>query len=298
MRDRQHGCHRLDTGSDGCDTGATGSTGATGDTGSTGATGATGGTGATGATGMGATGATGAAGATGDTGATGATGAIGATGAPCYASGTSIRTLRGNVAVEHLVVGEHVVTASGEARAIRWIGHRTTECRRHPRPTEVMPVRIAAHALGANKPARDLVVSPGHAICLDVLGEILIPASSLVNDTTIVQLDVERVTYWHVELDSHDLLVAENVAAESYLEMDNRGFFADAAAVLLHAKPDGRIKTHADFCRPFHASGPVVAAARRAILAIAPRGAEPAEDRKDVDSRDEDNRNDDGARVA
>ena len=244
-------------------TGTTGATGTSGATGTTGATGASGGTGATGATGT-----TGAAGSTGGTGATGDTGATGATGAPCYASGTLIRTVRGDVAVENLAIGDRVVTASGEARAIRWIGHRTMDAR-HARPAEVMPVRIFAHAFGPNRPARDLVVSPGHAICLDMMGEILIPASSLINGTTIVQENVERVTYWHIELDSHDLLIAENLPAESYLEMDNRGFFADAAAVLLHATPDGKVKTHADFCRPFHMSGPVVDAARQATLAIA-----------------------------
>ena len=62
-----------------------------------------------------------------------------------------------------------------------------------------------------------------------MLGEVLIPASSLVDGTTIVQEHVERFTYWHVELDSHDILLAENLPAESYLEMSNRGFFTDAA---------------------------------------------------------------------
>ena len=189
----------------------------------------------------------------------------------CFVTGTQIRTMRGDVAVEHLAAGDLVVTASGETRAIRWIGHRTMDCSRHPAPAEVMPVRIAAHAFGPDRPARDLVVSPGHAICVEMMGENLIPASSLLNGTTIVQQDVQRVTYWHVELDSHDLLLAENLPAESYLDMDNRSFFADAAAVMLHATPDAPVMTHADFCRPFHASGLVVEAVRQATLGIARR---------------------------
>ena len=195
--------------------------------------------------------------------------------AACYAAGTLIRIERGgvtaDVAVEDLVVGDSAVTASGAHRPIRWLGHRRTDCRNHPRPWEVMPVRIAAHALGPNRPARDLRVSPGHSICLDVLGEVLIPASALVNGTTITQEEVDSVTYWHVELDSHDIILAEALACESYLDMGNRPFFADADLVALEASPDvdASARTHADFCRPFHGNGPLVDAVRSQLYARA-----------------------------
>ncbi len=109
----------------------------------------------------------------------------------CFVTGTRIRTARGDVAVEHLAVGDLVVTISGAHRPISWIGSRLTHCRRHPRPQEAMPVRIAAHAFGENRPARDLLVSPGHSLCVDVVGEVLIPAMALVNGTTITQEDVD-----------------------------------------------------------------------------------------------------------
>ncbi len=188
--------------------------------------------------------------------------------AVCYASGTLIRTVRGDIAVEHLAIGDLVVVASGERRPIKWIGHRTLDPRRHPRSSEVMPVRIAAQALGENKPARDLWVSPGHAICLDMLGEVLIPASSLINGSTIRQMDVDTVTYWHVELDSHDVLLAENLPAESYFEWNNRSFFVESGIVKFDAVPDGK-PDHADFCRPFHADGVLVEVARSQISARA-----------------------------
>ena len=57
----------------------------------------------------------------------------------CFTTGTSILTERGPVAVEHLEVGELVVTAWGARRPITWIGRRTIDCRRHPRQAEVMP---------------------------------------------------------------------------------------------------------------------------------------------------------------
>ena len=190
--------------------------------------------------------------------------------AVCFAAGTLIRTARGEVAVEHLAIGDLAVTASGPHRPIRWIGSRLTHCRRHPRPLEVMPVRITANAFGENRPARDLVVSPGHSLCVDIVGEVLIPASSLINGTTIVQEDVDHVTYWHVELDGgHDIILAENTPAESYLAMGNRSFFAEGAVVALDASPDVPVVTHADFCRPFHAAGALVEVVRAQLAARA-----------------------------
>ena len=189
----------------------------------------------------------------------------------CFVAGTLIQTARGNVAIEALAVGDLVVTSVGVERPTRWLGHRTVDCRRHPRPHEVMPIRVAAHAFGEGRPARELRVSPGHAICVDVVGEVLIPAAALVNGTTIVQEPVESVTYWHVELDGgHDVVFAETLPCESYLDMDNRGFFAETGVTALHALPDARAVTHAAFCRPFHGGGPVVAFVCERLAARSP----------------------------
>ena len=190
--------------------------------------------------------------------------------AVCFAQGTRIRTTRGEVAVEALAVGDVTVTAAGAERAIRWLGYRAVDCRRHPRPNEVLPVRIAAHAFGEGRPARDLVLSPGHSVCVDMLGEVLIPASALVNGTTIVQEQADTVTYWHVALDAHEVILAENLPCESYLEMGNRGFFAsEAGATVLHAAPDAPVTDHTAFCRPFHEAGAMVAAVRERLAARA-----------------------------
>ena len=182
--------------------------------------------------------------------------------AVCFVSGTRIATARGEVAVEDLRVGDRAVTASGETRPIRWIGHRTLDFRGHPRPDAAMPIRIRARAFGPNRPARDLLVSLGHAICVDVCGEVLIPAGALIDGTNVHQVEVDEVTYWHVELDSHDILLAENLPAESYLEMGNRAFFVEAGVIAFGGTPDVAGRSHADFCRPFHVEGPVVEAVR------------------------------------
>jgi hypothetical protein len=94
------------------------------------------------------------------------------------------------------------------------------------------------------------------------MGEVLIPALALVNGATIARTEVDEVTYWHVELESHDVLIANGLPAESYLEMGNRNFFAEECVVDLNALPDSIIRTHVDFCRPFFADGPIVEAVR------------------------------------
>lgn len=186
--------------------------------------------------------------------------------APCYVTGTAIRALVDgagvDVAVENLRIGDLAITAAGAHRPIRWIGHRMVDCSRHAEPHSVQPIRIAAGAFGESRPLRDLTVSPGHAICFDMLGEVLIPAVALVNGSTITQQDVETVTYWHIELDSHDVLLAEGQAAESYLDMGNRGFFTENGVISLHATPDGHAMAHAKMCRPFHGGGVLVEVVR------------------------------------
>ncbi|WP_162240606.1 MULTISPECIES: Hint domain-containing protein [unclassified Methylobacterium] len=173
----------------------------------------------------------------------------------CFVSGTLIKTSRGNISVENLAIADLIVTSSGDLRPICWIGHRKVTCQGR---SDLLPVRIAAHAFGEGRPARDLYVSPAHAIAVDVLGEVLIPACRLINGTTVTQVDREEVTYWHVELDSHDILLAEGLPAETYLDCGNRRFFANADATDLAAAPDTRPEGPLPFCRPFHEAGPLV----------------------------------------
>jgi hypothetical protein len=149
----------------------------------------------------------------------------------CFATGTSILTPAGARAVETLVAGEMVLTASGRLAPVRWVGHRRTDLRRHPRPHDVMPVRVRAGAFGRSLPSQDLVLSPDHAVFVDGT---LVPVRHLVNGASIVQETREAITYWHVELDRHDVVLAEGLACETYLDTGNRAAFEGEAAVQLH----------------------------------------------------------------
>jgi hypothetical protein len=184
----------------------------------------------------------------------------------CFASGTTILGGGGAVAVERLLPGDRVVTASGRLAQVRWIGHRRTDLARHPRPWDVMPVRIAAGAFAAGVPARDLVLSPDHAV---FVGGALIPVRYLLNGDTIAQETREAVTYWHVELDRHDVLLAEGLACESYLDTGNRQAFDNVPATALH--PDFAARAGDAGCARLllDTAEPDLVAVRAALLARA-----------------------------
>jgi hypothetical protein len=183
----------------------------------------------------------------------------------CFCSGTRLRTTRGEVAVEGLEVGDQAVTASGAARPIVWIGQRTID---RPSP-EQAPVRVMAGAFGEGLPARDLRLSPGHAVCVDMMGEVLIPVGQLVNGVSIVREAVAEVTYWHVELASHDVLLADGLGCESYMDAGNRVFFGREYGRLAEVDPERVAESLSRYARPFVDGGPVVEAIRERLAALA-----------------------------
>jgi hypothetical protein len=143
----------------------------------------------------------------------------------CFAAGTRIETERGPVAVETLRRGDRVRTVlRGRSAPVIWIGHRRVICTGHPWPPSVWPVRIAAGAFGPGQPGREVHVSPEHAVFVD---RSLVPVRHLLNDATIAQLPTDCVTYWHVELPAHDVLLADGLPVESFLDTGNRDFFSD-----------------------------------------------------------------------
>jgi hypothetical protein len=67
--------------------------------------------------------------------------------APCFASGTRILTIGGNIPVQDLAVGDTVITLGAEDIPIIWIGKRTIDLQDHPDQKSVQPICIAANAL-------------------------------------------------------------------------------------------------------------------------------------------------------
>ena len=138
----------------------------------------------------------------------------------CFCRGTLILTERGERPVEELAIGDRLMTSSGAISPISWIG-RTKVTARLVDPLRSWPIRIKANALAESVPSRDMVLSPDHAVFID---GILIQAGALVNDTSIVhETDVPDVfDYYHIELDGHTLIIANNVRSETFIDNIDR----------------------------------------------------------------------------
>jgi hypothetical protein len=112
------------------------------------------------------------------------------------------------------------------------MGHRRVDCLRHPDPARVWPVRVRAHSFGPGRPHRELWLSPDHSVFIN--GD-LIPIKYLINDSTIRQVPVDSVMYYHIELARHDVVLAHGLPAESYLETGHRSDFTNGGkTVSLH----------------------------------------------------------------
>jgi Hint domain len=144
----------------------------------------------------------------------------------CYGRGTLIGTKNGDVAIEDLAIGDKVITASGSKRPIKWIGRRSYRGAFIAGRKDILPVCIKADALDQNVPRRDLWVSPHHAMLLQ---GVLIEAQDLINGVSIVQAaHVDEIEYFHIELDCHDIIIAEGALSESFVDHDSRGLFHNA----------------------------------------------------------------------
>ncbi len=137
---------------------------------------------------------------------------------PCFASGTGIATPTGRVEVQNLAVGDVVLARNSGVAEVIWIGTRTIDLTCHQTPEKVWPVRVTAGAFGQGLPNADLWLSPEHAVYVD---GVLVSIGFLLNGQTIVQEPRDAITYWHIALEAHDIVYAEGLPAESFLEDDN-----------------------------------------------------------------------------
>ena len=180
--------------------------------------------------------------------------------AACYVQGTRILTSRGEVRVEELKIGDVLPTANGAGpQPIIWIGHRTIDITRHPDPEKIRPVRVRAGAFSDGQPAEDLRLSPDHAV---YLWEKLIPIRCLINGTTVTQEQADSITYFHIELPRHAIILAEQLPAESFLDLGNRAAFENAGeTITLHPDFHARIWRE-KACAELILGGPVLIAAQ------------------------------------
>jgi hypothetical protein len=175
--------------------------------------------------------------------------------APCFCSGTRIMTDRGEVAVEDVVVGDRVMTQAGEAKPVTWIGYGRVLIA-PGRRSAATPILVCRSALADNVPRRDLRITKGHSLFLD---DVLIPAEFLVNHRSILWDDrAGQVEFYHIELATHDVLLADGAPAESYRDDGNRWLFQNANS--------GWSQPPKPTCAPVVTGGLIVDAAWRRLL--------------------------------
>jgi YD repeat-containing protein len=188
----------------------------------------------------------------------------------CFCADTRILTPSGERAVQDLAVGDLVTTQRGEARPIVWIGRVLATPGRRSAAT---PVIVRKSALADNVPNHDLRLTKDHALYLD---RVLIPVEFLLNHRSILWDDhMREVTLYHVELESHDVLIANGALAESYRDDGNRWLFPNANS--------GWKLPPQEPCAPVLTGGPVVDAIWLRLLdRVGPRPGAPLTDDPDV----------------
>lgn len=174
---------------------------------------------------------------------------------PCFTPGCRIATEKGAMLVETLQVGDRVRVRDGGYAPIRWVGRRRVTGAELAAQPELMPIEIAAGALGSDLPRRTLVVSPQHRVlfaggpCELLFGEeeVLVPALHLLGMRGVRQLEVEAVEYIHFMFDRHEVVKSNGVWTESFQPGDHTLAGLDDAqrSELLTLFPDLENPAHA-----------------------------------------------------
>lgn len=133
-----------------------------------------------------------------------------------FTRGTHITMSNGRqVSIEDLKVGDMVLTRDNGPQEIRWIGQQTMRA-----TGAFAPIVIKAGALNNSG---DLTVSPNHRVFIyqrrDAVNagraEVLVKARLLVNGVNVIQSQGGFVDYFQLLFDSHEIIYAEGIAAES-----------------------------------------------------------------------------------
>ncbi len=142
----------------------------------------------------------------------------------CFLAGTEIETPSGPRQVEALVAGDLVLTESGQPKPIRWIGrNKISEITLAEKP-HLQPVSIQPHAFGPGAPNKTISLSPQHRVAVSSSQcqvyfnstNVLASAKSLINRDDVHQSTQNGdVTYYHILMDEHELLLSSGLWTES-----------------------------------------------------------------------------------
>ena len=147
--------------------------------------------------------------------------------ANCFLTGTRITTPSGETVVEDLRTGDLVTTADGRTVEVKWMARQTyRQFRNMALPEKHAPVCISAGALGHGLPHSDLYLTADHGMILD---DMVVNAGAMVNGDTIRFVPLSEMpaefTYYHVETEHHDEILANGAASETFIDYVGRKGF-------------------------------------------------------------------------
>ncbi len=143
---------------------------------------------------------------------------------PCFTPGTLIATDQGLQAVETLQRGDLLVTRDNGLKRVMWVGQRAFHYRDVAGDPALCPILIKAGAFGEGYPAQDMIVSPEHRFLVGphvspLMGgepEALVAARHLINTTSIRPASMLGVTYLHLLMNAHEVILANGAWTESF----------------------------------------------------------------------------------
>ena len=146
----------------------------------------------------------------------------------CFLKGTKIQTAEGERKVEDLAIGDMLPTMFGGLCPVQWIGRYPIKKSDPSKPwvKDALPVRIARSAFAPDVPRADLYVTPGHALLVD---GVLVPVEMLINGATVMRFEAREhdvLEFFHIKLESHDVIYAEGAALETLLKVDESAWEA------------------------------------------------------------------------
>ena len=192
----------------------------------------------------------------------------------CFTQGTLFQTDKGLRRIEELRPGDLLMTLDNGLQPIRWIWARKRDLASLLHEPALHAVLIRKGALGNGLPLRDLRVSRQHRILVqskiawrmfDKL-EVLTPAKDLLGLKGVtLEVPTQDITYFHILLEDHQVLLAEGTPAESlYLGAEARHALEPAALQEL-ALIFG--KDWQAFCQDIPPARPLVSGRRARLMA-------------------------------
>ncbi|MCP1237749.1 tail fiber protein [Gluconobacter kondonii] len=157
-------------------------------------------------------------------------------GEACFCRGSRIRTARGDIPVEEIQIGDHIVAfdddvTEGTIRQVTWVGQSRAVVRtRLPDDEAGYPVRILKNAIADGVPFKDMLITAEHCLFFD--GK-FVPARMLVNGRSIFfDKSIMSYDYYHIETEDHSVIMADGMLTESYLDTGNRRAFSQKGNVV------------------------------------------------------------------